>query len=361
MNKEAGRGGLLTVTLRLASGAALQFVVDTGCPITLIDKSQESQLGAPLDSGTLWNFGVTQVAHAYEAPKLYLGRTLLLTGSNVATFDYKQLESPGRDPIMGLLGMDVLKHYCIQLDFAAGKMRFLNDERADKKSWGRPFPLSYLGNGCPVVSENLAGVKGSDSEIDTGCVSDGWLTPKLSQQWTNHAQLPANGEARSPNVALGGETFPDADLKKTDEKSILRNDAGVEFNAIGLRFLSRHLVTLDFPNKTMYLKRASTFPLVEREEEAELNRVADSAMIFLHSLQKKGCLPGWSKKDKVAGKTVDFHIRLPDSGTCDVAKEGDSTIYHYQFGRASKNSPWKLEKAWRTDKNGHTIEEYSVP
>jgi hypothetical protein len=63
----------------------------------------------------------------------------------------------------------------------------------------------------------------------------------------------------------------------------------------------------------------------------------------------------------VAGKTVDFHILLPDSGSCDLAKEGDLTIYHYQVGRPSKNSPWKLEKAWRTDKNGRTVEAYPVP
>jgi hypothetical protein len=54
MNKEAGRGGLVVVTLRLESGAALPFVVDTGSPWTFFEKSQESILGAPLDSGTLW-------------------------------------------------------------------------------------------------------------------------------------------------------------------------------------------------------------------------------------------------------------------------------------------------------------------
>jgi len=361
MNKDAGRGGFVSVTLRLESGTTLPFVVDTGSPWTFFEKSQESKLGAPLDSGTLWNFGVMQEQHSYAAPKLYLGRTLLLSGSNVATFDYKQLESHEGNPIMGLLGMDVLKHYCIQLDFAAGKMRFLNDERADKKSWGRPFPLSYLGNGCPMVSENLAGVKGSCSEIDTGCDSAGWLTPKLYLQWTNNEQLPATGETRSPNVVLGGETYPEAVLKKTDEKSILRNDAGIEINGIGLHLLSRDLVTLDFPNQTMYLKRTSTFPLVEREVEAECNRVANSASKVLYSLKRKGRLPGWSIKDKVAGKTMDFHVQLPDSSTCDVVKVGDSTIYHYQQNRTSKNSPWKLEKAWRTDKNSHTIEEYPVP
>ena len=83
--------------------------------------------------------------------------------------------------------MDCLDHYCIQLDFAACNVRFLDDERATRKDWGKPFPLTALDNGCCLVSENLAGAKGGHSLIDTGCDNDGCLMPDLSQQWTNHA------------------------------------------------------------------------------------------------------------------------------------------------------------------------------
>ncbi len=362
MNKDAGRGVWLIVPVRLESGEKLSFVVDTGCPATAFDKSLEPQLGKRLDTGVVWNFGVKHEINIYAAPKLYLGSTpLMMTGTNVCAYDCSELSTNAARPVMGILGMDVLEHYCIQLDFKAGKMRFLNDERADKKSWGRPFPLSDLGNGCPVVSENLAGTKGSSSEIDTGYNGDGWLTPTLFQQWTNQTKPSADGEARSPNGILGGETYADLELDGTDEKSVLENDSHLEFNGIGLDVLSQHLVTLDFPKQTMYLKRTSTFPLVDREVEAECNRVAHSAMKFLHSLKQKGRLPGWSKKDKLAGNTVDFHIRLPNSGTCDAAKEGDPTIYHYTVVRDAKDGAWKLQKAWRTDAKGKVIEEYPVP
>jgi hypothetical protein len=39
MNKEAGRGNWLYVTLRLESGEGLPFFVDTGLSVTLLDKS----------------------------------------------------------------------------------------------------------------------------------------------------------------------------------------------------------------------------------------------------------------------------------------------------------------------------------
>ncbi len=360
MNKKAGRGGLLIATLRLEGGEKIPFVVDTGSPWTLFEKCHESKLGKRLDTATGWNFGATQELGVYAAPKLYLGRTRLrISGTNVFTFDCKQMSFHGDPPIMGILGMDVLEHYCIQLDFAAGKMRFLNGERAHKKNWGKPFPLTDLGNGCPCVNENLAGAKGSGSEIDTGCDYDGWLTPELFQQWTNQAQLRADGEARSPKGVLGRETYAELDLHGTDEKSVLRNDAHAEFNGIGLHFLSRHLVTFDFPKRTMYLKRTRTWPLYDKDEEARLNSMARSVAKFLVSLKKKGRLPGWSKNEK--GASTAFHFHYPDSETIDAEKEGDPAIYHYQLTRASKDSPWKLQKAWRTDQNDHIIEEYPVP
>ena len=60
---------------------------------------------------------------------------------------------------MGILGIDVLEHYCIQLDFAAGKMRFLDDQHADKSAWGKAFPIVPLNeqDPRPAVAENLFG------------------------------------------------------------------------------------------------------------------------------------------------------------------------------------------------------------
>jgi hypothetical protein len=362
MNKDAGRGGHLMVTLRLESGEKLPFVVDTGAACTLFEKSQVSKLGKPIDKGTLWNFGVPQETASYAAPKLYLGSTLLMTGTNVASFDFKKLASHEGRPVMGILGMDVLQHYCVQLDFAAGKMRFLDDERADKKDWGRAFSLTDLGDGCFIIGENLVGAKGAGSLIDTGYVSsDGWLTPSLFQKWTNHAPVQASSEARSPNGLLGGETYPELDLQETDEKSVLSHDSHTEFNGIGLHVLSQNTVTLDFPTKTMYLKRTSTWPLVDKAMETRAKTFGESAVNFLKSLKKKDRLPGFSKNDEVADRKVDFHFHYPDSGTFDVAKKGDPARYHYQVARGSKHNPWKIQKAWRTDENDRTIEEYPVP
>ena len=92
-------------------------------------------------------------------------------------------------------------------------------------------------------------------------------------------------------------------------------------------------------------------------------RVGKSGYRFVKSLKKEGQLPGWSKTDYFATNKANFRYGYDDfeSGTLDFQKKGDSSIYHYTFSRASKPGPWKLQKAWRTDESGQTIEEYSIP
>jgi hypothetical protein len=363
LNKNAGRGGWIIVTLRLESGEELPFLLDTGAPWTLFDKSHEPKLGKRVATGTNWNFGTALEAGIYAAPKLYLGNTvLMMTGSNIGTEDCKKISATAGRPIMGILGMDVLEHYCIQLDFAARRMRFLDDEQASKKGWGKPFALTNLGNGCFSISENLTGAKGPASMIDTGALYGGWLMPDLYQQWTNQAKLPADGEVRSPYGVLAGERYPDIYLDRLDEKSLLKDETNISWNGIGLRFLSRHLVTLDFPKRTLYLKRTSIGPLVDKDTIAAGKAAGKKALRFLESLKKQGQLPGWSKKEKYAHRRETFSFTYPDTVAFNhLQKKGDSSIYHYEVTRASTTSPWKLQKAWRADQNDHTVEDYHVP
>jgi hypothetical protein len=359
MNKDAGREGLLMVVVRMANGEKLPLVLDTGAPITAFDKSLEPKLGRRLGTGMLRNFGVKQDVGVYAAPKLYLGNVPLQTdGTNVITFDRQKMADQGWQSlkVMGVLGMDVLRNYCIQLDFAAGKMRFLDDEHADKTKWGEPFPLTDIGDGCFTINENLAGVKSLGSVIDTGCDNSGWLQPALFQQWTNRES--------SADGTLGGEIYRDLDLRVLDAKSLASDDTHIKFNGIGLRVLAENLVTLDFPNRTMYLKRTSDWPLATRDLEVVMKSAAKSSMQSLEQLLKTDQLPGGTKGDH--GKTTAFHFNhVPspylDTATWDALKNGDSSIYHYAFTRTAKNGPWKLQKAWRTDQIGHTIEKYPLP
>jgi hypothetical protein len=258
MNKDAGRGGLLFVSIRV-NGRSLPFVVDTGCPTTCLDQSLEPQLGQRIRTEALWAFGVKSAINVYRAPALYWGKTRLAKiGPYVVTHDCSPMSKSVGRRILGVLGVDVLQNYCIQLDFAADKIRFLDPHSAGKRNWGLPFPLWTLEDGCPAIAANLTGRPGPGSIIDTGCNYDGWLTPQLFQQWTNPAAPLAPGEVLLPNATLGGRIYHDVELRGVNKKLLHTGDTHIRFNGIGLLFLARHLVTLDFPDETLFLKR--TYP-----------------------------------------------------------------------------------------------------
>ena len=365
MNQDAGRGAWLMVPVRLAGGGELPFVLDTGSPATSLDRSLEPKLGKLVKRGTNLIFGVKQEAGFYAAPALYWGDTpLSKTGYYVDTLDFRRLGPFIGTPPMGILGMDVLSHYCIQLDFSAGKIRFLNDAQADKSTWGKPFPLTRIVGGCFLTRENLTGANGLGSLIDTGHNGDGWLQPQYYRQWTNHFLAPGEGEVRSPDGVLGGEIYPDVNnLQVLDDKLIWSGDVKLRFNGIGLHLLSRNLVTLDFPNQTMYLKRTSKKALPTPAVDAMVDSAGRSAVKYLLSLKRKGRLPGWSKHDSgsLTGR-VRFTFYFPDRVKFnDIRKNGDASVYHYEVSRMPKADPWKLDKAWRTDATGRMIEEYPVP
>jgi hypothetical protein len=351
INEDAGRGGYWIVTLRLESGETVPVMVDTGTSSTFLDISLAPKLGAPLGTTVFQGWGIKYTNNVYAAPKLYLGGVPLMTESRIIA-DNLHLSDREGHAILGVLGYDCLRHYCIQLDFAAGKLRFLNDQQASTQNWGKAFPIVALNSwdGRPSVAANLFGAQGPHSLIDSGYPSDGWLMPKYFQRWTNNAVAPAKGVARSPEGLFEGEKYA---LVSLDENN-------VESDGIGLRFLARHLVTLDFPKQTMYLKRACDLP------PDYDNTLLKSVWKTLIAMAKQGQLPGFSKQEHGTMVKYDFdpaaYPYVDYSVTLDTRKMGDSsTIFSYLFSHKSKDGPWKLQKVWRTDQSGHRIEEYNSP
>ncbi len=255
LNPDAGRGGLVIVNVRLASGEELPMMVDSGTTSTMFDKAMEPKLGTPVGTTTMKSWGVLTTVNVYTMPKFYLGGVLLQAGSQTFTCPVQDSSGQREHPAMGIIGMDVLKNYCLQLDFAAGKVRFLDDRHADKKAWGRAYPIVALNDqdDRPAVAQNLLGLTGPHSLIDSGCNFDGWLMPNYFEQWTNQTIAPGPGEARESDGRFGGETYPFVSVQA--EK--------VESDGIGLHFLARHLVTMDFPGHTLYLQRRSVGPLTD--------------------------------------------------------------------------------------------------
>jgi hypothetical protein len=251
-NPSAGRGDIIWINLRSDSAQDYVFGLDTGATMTVLDKSWEHKLEprpTQTVTGARW-----PVSGVFAAPPLLLGGVRLLTGEIVITEDLAG-HFPGHT-VDGILGMDCLSHYCLQLDFSENKIRFMDAGRLAGQELGAAFPIAPI-RGCFFVNDNVAGFKKLASLIDTGCNLDGVLVPELFRQWTDLRQSAGSapaGEARYPDGIFAGVIYTNLYL------------ASGEQTLIGLHFLARNLVTLNFPGRTLYLQQRSAGPLAGYED-----------------------------------------------------------------------------------------------
>ncbi len=244
MSRGAGNGMLLSVEVHTENGEAFPCTVDTGSPNTVLPAFLEPTLGKRLGSRRFSTLdSPDKVEHLYAAPKLYLGRTRLATGTQVGT-----------SGSFGVLGMDCLGHYCIQLDFEARVLRFLSSGQVKVADLGRPFSLT---KSRYATIKHAAFFQSKDTELllDTGCPFDGYLNPRAFKRAVReqHAQsLPLLKDrvvqGTAPGVALFSQCV-------WDNESYTNLIIGKRLDLIGLKFLGRHLVTFDFPGGRVYLKR----------------------------------------------------------------------------------------------------------
>jgi hypothetical protein len=265
MNKGAGNGDQLILMLRLGSGEELPFAVDTGGCLTVIDESLtnkfEQHYGRAVGGGRI--NPVFEDLKIYNAPKLFLGDTPLVTSPRILTQKMDKLSS--RNSVRGILGMDCLRHYCIQLDFVARKIRFLDPDHLDPQELGKAFPL--VTKRCPLSGTQVY-VDASFFEnnavrfwIDTGFYGDGdflFQSNFYQQVVRNHqpswSRKPPKNDLQPHEIAelsyaeFAGDTYAGVKLGAFSEQRL--NVPGW----MSLHFLSRHLVTFNFPKQMMYLK-----------------------------------------------------------------------------------------------------------
>jgi hypothetical protein len=176
-------------------------------------------------------------------------------------------------PVVGILGMDLLKNFVIRLDYVRHTIEFVKPEKfqAPHESGMVSLPL-ILGDHGPMVD---ARVRSGDASatghflLDTGfngalelsrLFQD--INPALKFQ--PFAQTGMNGvggemllsEAVCPALELGGVAVarPLADLDQTTQGA----EAGID-GSIGTEIWRRFDMTLDLPHNKLYLRRNAHF------------------------------------------------------------------------------------------------------
>lgn len=250
-----GTSRILCLRIQGEHGEKWRFIVDTGSPITIFNSTERPKLGPSVGTETVqYAWAGNAQLQVHNAPRLFLNNTLLLTGPRVWSDDLRRVW-PGRG-VDGILGLDCLQHYCVQFDFPNRTLRFLDPERANGPELGRSYPLYTEGNKTVFVLGNFLNAGLNLYEIDTGCTVDSVMKPagfdlacqKQRPDWMR--QFPT-GDGRPVNEAGFSQGTFDGQIY---HKLIVDSS---NHNFLGLRFLARHILTLNFPKHTMYLRRTS--------------------------------------------------------------------------------------------------------
>ncbi len=269
LSDKAGREERIILKLRLGTGNEFPCLLDTGSSVTILNQSLQPLLGASLGSQRLGRLqGRTKRENVFQAPDLYLGGVKLRTGPSVLTGE--TFGTPAC-PIQAVLGMDCLSNYCIQLDFAARRLRFLRSGDLPNANLGKRFSLIEH-EGTPLVDLNLSTGRSVRLMVDSGfsptvdaTLPSRILKPALRRQIalpTAWALGLESGGARIdvfPVLGIDGQIYKDVllaeiTIHRESPFGVFRLKAVPIQGWITLKFLARHCATLDFPNHALYLR-----------------------------------------------------------------------------------------------------------
>jgi hypothetical protein len=165
--------------------------------------------------------------------------------------------------------MDCLRHYCIQFDFVAGKMRFLDPEHLDRSELGKAFPLKRGWGDITYFEGDLFAQGKMRFMLDTGWDGpfDGIVDTNVFERLLKKYPTvgPDNLQMTTPDGIGSANTFARLNIcgqTYTNVRLVMGGVRGMDVKGvIGLRLLARHKVTLNFPKQMLYLKYITGAPL----------------------------------------------------------------------------------------------------
>ena len=261
-------GAPITVPV-IWAGRPACFVVDTGASVTVLDPVAFPDLKPTGDSFHADTLGGATTMRFFAPPDLQVGPFPLAHGGPVTEAGQSDFRAICDQPVIGMLGVGAFRDDVLQIDFDAGRLRVLSPDDRPHPEWGRAFPLEMDGR-LPVPTVELSAPDADQAfRVDTGLTGAAVsLTPAVFDRWRDPHQpisiVPAatgNGVARlrltrAPAVALAGVTY----------RGLICGDSHSSRCRLGLDFLERHLTTIDFSGRRLYLR-----PGAELDHRTETN------------------------------------------------------------------------------------------
>lgn len=269
-------------------GTVLQFALDTGAADTVVDASLRDRLGESVGAkrGETAD-GIVRLEY-FASPEAHLGASRIAVPGPAACADLGMFRMAVGQEIKGIVGMSSLRAYVLRLDFDRGKIcLFPPDDRAHPE-WGERIPIAYDSSGLPRVSVRLGDRANRLMHIiDTGMNSSGMLPRALFDLLQNEQDLPVfegTFTSLAGTVRHREARFDTLELGSFEYRGLILHPGS--HATLGLSFLCRHVVTFDFPNKRLYLKKGKRFHERDELDMSGLHLLRVSGETVVHSVDE---------------------------------------------------------------------------
>jgi len=322
---------LLPVTM---NGKTYTFLLDTGANRTTFDKKLEPLLGNPkYTMQAEMENGEKHQMNVFYAPEASVGPLSLLDAGPVFCEDLASLREATGLQIDGALGNTFLKKYTVQIDFDAGKVRFYENKSVKPEpAWGQAVRMEFIPSGVPVIVVTLGGDVENIMLLDSGYGDIGMLPAELFDLLRKERNIPVASikHLRRDSQAVEGVVARVNDLRvgKNRYSGMTFDRSEENVSMLGLGFLSRHLVTFDFPHDRLYLKKGEKYDQPDEIDMSGLHLLKNSSGVVVHSIDEG------SPADVAGMKPEDILRRI---NTVDVSTLSLSNIRRQLRGGDGKN------------------------
>lgn len=148
---QGGRPLLIPVTL---DGRNFPFLVDTGTSKTILDTSLESYLGALNNPAVLKTSAGFVSSEVFDCPDASVGSLNLDRVGTVGCMDLRAIRYATGKEVMGILDMDFLGDFAIEIDFDNGFLRLWSEAPPEWNGRGEEFPM-VLARDCLLCDAGM--------------------------------------------------------------------------------------------------------------------------------------------------------------------------------------------------------------
>lgn len=299
-------GGPLRMPVEIP-GKRFPFVLKTGTSRTVYAPALRPALGKEILSKRMRMLDREAAVSFCRPPDAKVGHLDLPKKTAVVCMELGRFGEFVGQEISGFLGMDFLSKHVFRIDFDRGEVTFLSAVDADA---GERLTVFFTDD-LPHVMVEIPGLPGLERfAVDTGAVgsTSGDLRRDAFAALVEQGIVKTEGEAlavtpggagkdrigRVESIALGGFHHEKLVFCESDK------------NCLRLNYLSRFVVTFDFANRAIYLKKGRQYNRAEVRDLSGLLVLRRNGQTFVHSV-KQGSLA-----ERAGVQPQDVLLRIDD-------------------------------------------------